>query len=84
MTRPSGPTRSRGLRAAATAWVLGCAALLGGCSTDAQRGAWLGAGVGALAGHAVGGDARSTLVGAVAGAGAGYIIGNESDRRRCR
>ena len=84
MTGPGPPTRSRSLRAATTAWVLGCIVLLGSCSNDAQRGAWLGAGVGALAGHAVGGDARSTLIGAAAGAGAGYIIGNESDRRKGR
>ena len=84
MTRPFTTTRSRSLRAAATACALGCLVGLSGCAGDAQRGAWLGAGVGALAGHAVGGDARSTLVGAAAGAGAGYIIGNESDRRKRR
>ncbi|MHC4218196.1 MAG: YMGG-like glycine zipper-containing protein [Planctomycetota bacterium] len=67
----------------AVACVLGSCVLLGGCN-DAEQGALLGAGIGAMAGHAVGHDAESTLVGAAAGAGAGYIIGSQSDRDGCR
>lgn len=55
--------------------------LLGGCN-DAQAGALLGAGIGALAGQAIGHDTTGTLIGAAIGTGAGYIIGNESDKER--
>ena len=55
----------------------------GGCN-DAQAGSLLGAGVGALAGQAIGGDTEATLIGTGVGAGAGYIIGNESDKAKSR
>ncbi len=55
--------------------------MLGGCN-DAQAGALLGAGIGALAGQAIGHDTQATLIGAAIGTGAGYIIGNESDKER--
>lgn len=55
--------------------------LLGGCN-DAQAGALLGAGIGALAGQAIGGDTEATLIGVAIGTGAGYIIGNESDKEK--
>ncbi|MHC4948101.1 MAG: glycine zipper domain-containing protein [Planctomycetota bacterium] len=54
---------------------------LAGCN-DAQAGALLGAGVGALAGQAIGGDTEGTLIGAGVGAGAGYIVGNEMDKSK--
>ena len=54
---------------------------LTGCN-DAQSGALLGAGVGALAGQAIGGDTEATVIGTAVGAGAGYIIGNESDKSK--
>ena len=54
---------------------------VGGCESDAQTGALIGAGVGALAGQAIGGDTEGTLIGAGVGAGGGYIIGNESDKK---
>lgn len=54
---------------------------LGGCN-DATAGSLLGAGVGALAGQAIGHDTESTLIGGAVGAGAGYIIGNESDKAK--
>ena len=76
MTRARSPTR---LPAITAACLVGSAILLGGCN-DAERGALWGAGIGAMAGHAVGHDAEATLVGAAAGAGAGYIIGSQSDR----
>lgn len=56
----------------------------GGCESDAQTGGLLGAGLGALAGQAIGGDTGSTLIGAAAGGGLGYIIGNESDKNKAR
>ena len=56
-------------------------ALLTGCN-DAQSGALLGAGIGALAGQAIGGNTKSTLIGTAVGAGAGYVIGNESDKAK--
>jgi hypothetical protein len=65
---------------------LGLAAILAlsGCETDAQSGALMGAGVGALAGQAIGGNTKSTLIGAGIGTGAGYMIGNESDKKKAR
>lgn len=57
---------------------------MGGCQDDAQTGALVGAGGGALLGQAIGGNTKSTLIGAGAGAGAGYIIGNEMDKKKAR
>ena len=51
-----------------------------GCESDAQTGALIGTGIGALAGQAIGGDTESTLIGAGIGAAGGYMIGNESDK----
>ncbi len=51
-----------------------------GCESDAQTGALIGTGVGALAGQAIGGDTEATLIGAGVGAVGGYIIGNERDK----
>ncbi len=62
---------------ALVAALTGSAGLLSGCN-DAQSGALLGAGIGALAGQAIGGDTKATLI----GAGVGYIIGNESDKAK--
>ena len=53
-----------------------------GCQNDAQTGALIGAGVGLLAGQAIGGDTESTVIGAAAGAGLGYVIGNEADKAK--
>ena len=66
---------------ALVAALTGSAGLLSGCN-DAQSGALLGAGIGALAGQALGGDTKATLIGTGIGAGAGYIIGNESDKAK--
>jgi len=57
-------------------------ALVAGCESDAQTGALIGTGIGAIAGQAIGGDTESTLIGAGAGAVGGYIIGNESDKKK--
>jgi len=56
-------------------------AFVAGCESDAQTGALIGAGVGAIAGQAIGGDTEGTLIGAGVGAAGGYIIGNESDKK---
>ncbi len=60
----------------------------GGCGNQttsgkpvAGKGALLGAGLGALAGQAIGRDTKSTLIGAGIGAGLGYVIGNEKDKK---
>lgn len=65
----------------ATASLLLIGSMLSGCN-DAQAGALLGAGIGALAGQAIGHDTQATLIGAAIGTGAGYIFGNESDKER--
>ncbi len=57
-------------------------AFVAGCESDAQTGALIGAGVGAIAGQAIGGDTESTLIGAGVGAAGGYIIGNEQDKKK--
>ncbi len=59
----------------------GSTGLLSGCN-DAQSGALLGAGIGALAGQAIGGDTKATVIGTAVGASAGYVIGNESDKAK--
>ena len=73
------PTRLRAVRLALAGGFFAGAGFLGGCN-DAQAGALLGAGIGALAGQAIGHDTQATLIGAAVGTGAGYIIGNESDK----
>ena len=45
-------------------------ATVAGCKTSAQTGALGGAGIGALAGQAIGGSTEATLIGAAVGAGA--------------
>ena len=55
-----------------------------GCESDAQTGALVGTGAGALAGQAIGHNTQSTLIGAGVGAGAGYMIGNESDKKKTK
>ena len=79
MNRTHLSSRIRSL--ALTGALLGTAGLLNACN-DAQSGALLGAGVGALAGQAIGGDTKATLIGTAVGAGAGYVIGNESDKAK--
>ncbi len=56
----------------------------GGCQSRAQTGGLAGAGIGALAGQAIGRDTKATLIGAAIGAGAGYIIGNEQDKKAAK
>ena len=56
--------------------------LVAGCESNAQTGALIGTGIGAIAGQAIGGDTEGTLIGAGAGAIGGYIIGNEGDKKK--
>ena len=76
----TGTHRSKRFATLLPAAIIGSAALCG-CN-DAQSGALLGAGIGALAGQAIGHDTESTLIGTAVGAGAGYVIGNESDKAK--
>ena len=55
-----------------------------GCQTEGQTGSLIGAGVGALAGQAIGGNTKSTLIGAGAGAAAGYIAGDQHQKAKER
>lgn len=73
--------RSRIRTVAAIGMLAATGLVLTGCN-DAQAGSLLGAGIGALAGQAIGGDTEATLIGAGVGAGAGYIVGNESDKAK--
>ncbi len=49
---------------------------------NTQRGAAIGAGVGALSGHIIGRDAQATLIGAGVGTLLGAVVGNAVDQRR--
>jgi uncharacterized protein YcfJ len=53
-----------------------------GCDSEAKTDSAIGAGIGALAGQAIGGDTEGTLIGAGIGAVGGYIIGNEADKKK--
>ncbi|MEM1107687.1 MAG: glycine zipper domain-containing protein [Planctomycetota bacterium] len=64
-----------------TAGLLTVLLFLSGCQTSAQSGAAIGAGIGVLAGQAIGGNTEDTLIGGVIGAGTGYVIGNEIDKQ---
>ena len=59
---------------------------VGGCESDAGKGAGIGglagAGVGAIIGHQSGHTAEGALIGGGVGAGGGYIIGNERDKKK--
>jgi hypothetical protein len=43
-----------------------------------------GAGIGALAGQAIGGNTESTLIGMAVGSGIGYVVGNEKDKKHAK
>jgi len=55
--------------------------ILTGCAGNSPQtnGAFMGAGLGALAGQAIGGDTDATLIGAGVGALAGTIIGGQQE-----
>jgi len=54
---------------------------LTGCNKTESGASW-GAGIGALAGQAIGGDTEATLIGAGAGALLGGMIGNDQDHQQ--
>jgi hypothetical protein len=58
--------------------------LFSGCAGgyNAQYGALLGAGAGALSGQAIGHDTESTLIGTAIGAGAGFMAGDAIDKHQ--
>jgi uncharacterized protein YcfJ len=58
--------------------------LLGACDNSAKSGTLIGAGTGALAGQAIGGNTKGTLIGAGVGALGGFIVGNEMDKERAK
>jgi uncharacterized protein YcfJ len=55
-----------------------------GCDSAGKSGTLIGAGAGALAGQAIGGNTTGTLVGAGVGAVGGYIVGNEMDKKNAQ
>jgi uncharacterized protein YcfJ len=75
---------SKKLVAVLLALIVGFGLLIVGCESDAQTGALLGAGAGALAGQAIGRNTQSTVIGTAVGAGAGYVIGNETDKSKAK
>ncbi len=62
--------------------VVGMMTVFTGCETDGQSGLLIGAGVGALAGQAIGGSTEATLIGTAVGSGVGYVVGNERDKKK--
>jgi len=61
------------------------AVILGGCASDGyntQKGAAIGAGLGAIAGQLIGHDTASTLVGAGVGTLVGAVAGNAMDQHQ--
>ena len=56
----------------------------GGCESDAGTGGLLGAGLGAIAGQAIGGDTEATLIGGAVGGATGYMIGDQKDRKKAQ
>jgi len=55
--------------------------LVGGCESDAQNSALIGAAIGAGVGQLAGGDTEATLIGSAVGGGVGYVVGNEQDKK---
>jgi uncharacterized protein YcfJ len=55
--------------------------LLSGCVTKTGTGSVIGAGLGALAGQAIGKDTKGTLIGAGVGAVVGGALGNQEDAK---
>ena len=60
---------------------IGTMILVGGCESDAQNSALIGAAIGAGVGQLAGGDTEATLIGSAVGGGAGYVVGNEKDKK---
>ncbi len=60
--------------------------LLGGCESEAGKGAGIGslagAGLGAIVGHQSGRTTEGALIGGAVGGGAGYILGSQKDKKK--
>ncbi len=80
MTRTDRSRRHRARLATSCAGLLAATTMVGGCSNHAQSGALIGAGVGAVAGQAIGRNTESTVGGALIGAGVGYAVGSNYER----
>lgn len=74
--------RSLVLAIAAGVGLAGCADMNLGGMTDTQKKTAIGAGVGALAGAAIGGDAKGALIGAGVGAAGGYIWSKQMEQKK--
>ncbi len=68
---------------------MAAAIMLAGCENPFVQehkvgliGAGVGAGIGGLAGSAIGHNTTSTLIGAAVGGGIGYLLGNTQDKKR--
>jgi hypothetical protein len=68
---------------------MAAAVVLAGCESPFVKehksgliGAGIGAGIGGLAGQAIGRNTTSTLIGAAVGGGIGYLLGNQQDKKR--
>ena len=72
------------MRVLTTAFLSISLGLLGACDNSAKSGTLIGAGGGALAGQAIGGNTKGTLIGAGAGALIGGAVGNDQDKRQRR
>ena len=70
------------MRVLTTAFLSISLGLLCACDNSSKSGTLIGAGGGALAGQAIGGNTKGTLIGAGIGALGGYIVGNEMDKKR--
>lgn len=67
---------------AAAFGLAGCADMNLGGMNDTTRNTAIGAGVGALAGAAIGGDAKGALIGAGVGAAGGYIWSRQMEQKK--
>ncbi|MFD0666140.1 OmpA family protein [Ramlibacter sp. MAHUQ-53] len=83
MNRLSFPSRAALPSALCAALVLaGCAGMDPGAMSPAQRNTAIGAGVGAVAGAAIGGNTRGAVIGAGVGALGGYVWSQHMEQRR--
>lgn len=71
-----------GLALAAALAISGCADMNPGAMTPSQRNTAIGAGVGAVAGAAIGGNTRGAVIGAGVGALGGYVWSRQMEQQR--
>lgn len=78
----SSPSRLALAGLVAALGLAGCAEMNMGAMTPTQRNTAIGAGVGAVAGAAVGGNTRGTVIGAGLGALGGYVWSQQMEQRK--